>query len=147
MIVKGNFFRDEVDKLWPEVGYQAIQFDRNFYIPTLDEMVAYFKASKLWEMQTVGEMWECDKYSRAFAMEVHTKRYYLLTQGDLPEEKRAPISLACAAQGNMFRGMNVNHVVNLALTEAGIYLFDMMPDAHRYWKANVDNDNVLILVV
>jgi hypothetical protein len=147
MIENSSFVREEVGKLWPDLQDQAILLDKNFYISSLDEMVSYFKASKLSEMETIGEMWECDKYATAFFSEVSIKRYNLRMIKDLPEDKWAPIALSRVAYGNMFRGINLKHVVNLGLTEAGIYLFDLMPDANRYWKANPDNDNVQILVM
>jgi len=147
MIEKTSEFRQTINELWPDVGDQAIILDKELYIPTLDEMVAYFKVSKLSELQPYGEMMECDKYARLFWAEVTLKRYYLLMNGDLSEEKKAPIGLACTAYGNMFRGINLKHVVNLAKTESGVYLFDLMPDANRYWKADVNNDNVQILVM
>jgi hypothetical protein len=141
MKVSSTYVREELAKLWPDLD-MAVLLDREFIVPTLQEVIDLFKESKIRGMQVVDEFNDCDDFAQFFVVEVKLKRYAKFEKGELPKEEWAPWVLGRAA-GNMFRGASMDHVVNLCLTDKGIYMFDLFPDSDRYWKAESGNDNIL----
>jgi len=140
--VTTDYIREELAKLWPDLD-MVVLLDKGFVLPKLQEIVDIFKASKIREMEFIPEFNDCDDFALFLMAEVRMRRYEKYKNGGLTKDEIAPVAFGMAV-GNVFRGMGMDHVVNICVTDEGIYLFDITPESDRYWKADSYTDNILL---
>lgn len=143
MRVDSNYLRAKLSELWPDLD-MAILVDTDFILPKLDQMIKMFNDSKLYEMQFIPQFNDCDNFALHFLSQTRIKRYKMLMNKEITTDEMFPWALGIAICTES-RGIASPHAVNIAICEEGIYIFDMTPDSHRFWKASKEMDNPVIL--
>jgi hypothetical protein len=136
--------RKELKEIWPRLRHIWL-FDRNFSIPTVEELkgileeINNYKVADvgLHDLYNVGDVWDCDDFSMLASAFVRVNWKL--------KNNRLPLPFG-RAMGNEFRGMPILHSLNICITQEGIYFVDY-DDGGRLWKASPDNDTVFYVSI
>ena len=144
MEINNRQIRKDLREMWPKLRHIWL-FDRNFSIPTVDELksileeINNYKVANvgLKDLYNIGDVWDCDDFS-VLATAFVRINWKL-------KDNKLPIPFG-RAMGNEFRGMPILHSLNICITQDGFYFIDF-DDRGRIWKAGPDNDNIFFVSI
>jgi len=131
--------------MWPDLEYIWLFDRKNWLCLSVEELSKMLKASRIPGMDWIDEFNDCDDFAMQFLSEARRKQYFAYKRGNIARNIRIPLAMFNGF-GNLFRGMDMLHMVNPAICDdRKIYFVDATPQAKRVWKADTDNDNLLFV--
>jgi hypothetical protein len=143
MQITAQEIRNKLNAVWPNLEYIWI-WDATYWMVESSTVQAALDASNVPKMEFHDNFNDCDDFTLQFLAEGRRKRYNQYMAGNLPENERFSIAMGFAF-GDMTRGIDRLHCVNLFVCRDGIWLVDSTPNEKRIWEAKPENDNLLFV--
>ena len=129
MKIKSEQIRMILQTQWPHLTF-IWPTDPEYETLTLKKLKAVVKKCSVSGLSYKGNVWDCDN----FALQLHAK--VQLSQYDeviADMGSKTPWAFG-EVMGTKFRGRVEDHVINICLTDKGIYLIE--PQTDEIWKAS-----------
>lgn len=159
--VSSEKLRMMLQRLWSDLT-MIWPTEPNYEIISLERLKKIVKACSVAHMVFIKGIWECDNYALRFHANVQKYQYDEFLKGFLKEypaytamsdirlaekihktgymegkAKKTPDAIG-EVMGMQFRGEELDHDINISVTDQGIYLIE--PQTDEIWKADKTED-------
>ena len=141
MIVNTDYIRKELTNVWKDLKFIWL-VDKQYIIPTLDELNKALKDSKVEQMKFMNSINDCDDFALQLHASVKRMRGKLAEDGKLDPSEQYPWAFG-EVIGMQFRGRSFLHSQNICICQDGVYLVE--PQEDRTWIADSKNDTVFFV--
>ena len=148
MFITPTEIRNEIKKLWPTVSHRIWITDPKHWCPRKERFEEFIR--DVWDAKFpvedrrwIDNLGDCDDYAKVFVGEVCFIRMRLAYNKQIPQDEWASWAVGYC-MGQQFRGIPINHAVNICILEEGIHFFDAMEG--RLWKAS-DKDSLYFVLI
>ena len=141
MIVNSNWIKKYLKSFWPIDDIWL--FDRSFFLLDESTIKKIITELSVKTMKYVPELWDCDNFSLLLNSDVKKYQYDCI-QCSKPKTPHYPWAFG-ECIGTKFRGVEMNHSVNIAVCKDGIFFVD--PQNNYMWKADRKNDDLYFIKI
>jgi len=133
MIVDYKEIIKSIRKMWPKI-YLPWLPDSKYFITDINTVIESLMKSGVKDYENQGEVFDCDDF--ALQANAYIKR----------NERSDGVPWAFGeALGDKYKGREMIHTLNICYTTDGFYFIE--PQGYYFWKADSNNDNVLMVKI
>ncbi len=131
--ISSERLRMALNGLWPNL--QMIwPTDPNYEVVPVKKLKEILNKCSVSGLTFMGDVWDCDNFALQLHAKVQKHQYDEVLFGTA---SKTPWAFG-ECLGTRFRGDEINHAINISITDNGVYLIE--PQTNEIWKADKTSD-------